>query len=325
MKLFFMIIVLFWCNIMVTAQNDWLIVKTDITEHLHDIEFINDSVGFIYSYGTGNIYRTSDEGNSWKIVKKTDSVYLEQMQFVNCTQGWICGEKGKVLATNTGGTTWSDISITIKNKNLLLYGMCFLSDSMGYLSGAFLRDNKMTPVVYLTNNGGISWTEVYKDIPHMILNLEESGDKILATGRGFIINIDIKTNSWKYLFRDTLGVVGQIRDIHFVDKNSGIAISFNGKVLKTTDGGNTFSCLQITSNRLRSIACFGAGRWIVGGDNNNNDGAVLYYSADNGITWIKSNKFPDIHRIALTDKYIWIVGKDGLIAKHLKKKKLFKL
>ena len=58
-----------------------------------------------------------------------------------------------------------------------------------------------------------------------------------------------------------------------------------------------------------------ANRWIVVGDNNNNDGAVLFTSSDKGNSWEKSNEFPDIHRITLSNKNIWIAGKNGLIAK----------
>jgi photosystem II stability/assembly factor-like uncharacterized protein len=71
----------------------------------------------------------------------------------------------------------------------------------------------------------------------------------------------------------------------------------------------------MTTNRLRSIAYLGEKEWLIGGDNNKNDGAVIYCSGDDGESWEKNNEFPDIHRITLTGKNIWIVGKNGLIAK----------
>ena len=176
-------------------QNDWEIITTDITEHIHDIEFVNDSVGFIYSYGTGNIYQTVDEGYTWVKIKQTDSIYFEQIQFINSKCGWICGENGKVLGTNDGGMTWTDLSIYVEYGNLLLYGMCFINDSTGYVSGALLFENKLKPIIYITYNGGISWSEIFEDIPNMVLNIERKGDDLLATGNGFIIKIESQSNS----------------------------------------------------------------------------------------------------------------------------------
>ncbi len=298
------------------AQPEWEIIESGITEHLHDIEFINDSTGFVYSYGTGNIYRTSDEGSTWEKIFQTDSVYFEQIQFIDSRTGWICGEQGTLLKTTDFGRTWSDLSIKLKDANLLLYGMCFINDSLGYLSGAALSGNSLKPELYTTLNGGTNWTEIHEDIPHMILNLCQKGNDVFATGNGFIIRMGINAGTWEYVFRDTAGIVGQIRDIRFASDMRGMAVSFRGKVLVTNNGGDSFTSYEITTNRLRSAAFLGAGKWIAAGDNNKNDGAVLYLSEDDGESWEKKNDFPDIHRISVTGKNIWIAGKEGFIAKR---------
>jgi photosystem II stability/assembly factor-like uncharacterized protein len=315
MKLLIVITILIFSYILKVPHSEWDTIKTDITEHLHDIEFINDSVGFIYSYGTGNIYKTTDEGSTWINIFKTDSIFLEQIQFIDSHMGWICGEHGTLLKTYDCGRSWSDLSIELKNKNLLLYGMCFLNNSIGYLSGAVFSDDLFKPKFFFTKDGGHIWTEVYKDMPHMVLNLYKKGNDIFATGNGFIIRIDIGANEWHYVFRDTSETVGQIRDIEFANDNFGMAVSFNGKILVTGNGGKSFNYYELTKNRLRSIAFLESKKWIVAGDNNKNDGAVLYLTNDNGESWENSLDFPDIHRVALTEKYIWIVGKEGLIAR----------
>lgn len=299
----------------IPAQKAWEVIESGINEHLHDIEFTDDSTGFVYSYGTGNIYRTTDQGSSWNKVYQTDSIYLEQIQFINPGTGWICGEQGTLLKTTDGGSTWSDHSICQTDANLLLYGMCFLDDSLGYLSGAAFTGNSFIPKVFRTGNGGISWTEVHQDIPKMILNLYRKGDDLFATGNGFIIRMGIRSGTWEYVFRDTLRAVGQIRDIRFADENCGMAASFGGKILLSLDGGDSFSVQDLTGNRLRSLASHGKGRWIAAGDNNKDDGTVLYMTENNGKNWEKLQSFPDIHRICITDKHIWIAGKEGFIAK----------
>jgi photosystem II stability/assembly factor-like uncharacterized protein len=300
------------------SQNAWEVIKTAITEDLHDIEFVNDSIGFIYSYGIGNIYQTIDEGYSWTKIKQTDSIYLEQIQFINPKLGWICGEKGKILKTYDCGRTWSDLSIISRDGNIYLYGMYFLNDSVGYVSGFKMKERSQESKIYLTTDGALSWTPVLSDIPDIILNLDKKDCYLFGTGNGFILKIGIQFNTSQYVYKDTLGIIGQIRDLQFADKNFGIGVSFNGYILVTNDGGNSFTCKKITTNRLRSIAHIGRKKWIIVGDNNKNDGAVLYYTSDNGENWNKNNEFDDIHRIAVNNRNIWIVGKNGLIAKRKK-------
>ncbi|MFC2151844.1 YCF48-related protein [Bacteroidota bacterium] len=309
------IIIFLISHTLILAQSDWEIINTNITEHLHDIEFINDSVGYMYSYGTGSIYQSKDEGYTWTIIKQTDSIYFEQIQFVNSDLGWICGEQGKILKTYDGGKTWSDMSIIVKDKNLLLYGMCFINDTIGYVSGAEMGSGKLIPKTYRTLNGGISWKGIYDDIPGMILNLTKKENDLFASGNGFIIKINTVSHIWEYVFKDTSAIIGQIRDLRFASDQFGVATSFKGKILISNNRGNSFTYKEITRNRLRSIAYLGEKRWMVVGDNNKNEDAVIHISNDNGESWEKVSDFPDIHRIHLTKKTIWIVGKNGFIAK----------
>jgi photosystem II stability/assembly factor-like uncharacterized protein len=311
-------IILVFIYVSCISQNDWEVIKTAITEDLHDIEFINNRVGFIYSYGTGNIYKTIDKGYSWTRIKQIDSNYLEQIQFINPRLGWICGEKGKVLKTLDCGSTWSDLSITSTDGNIYLYGMCIINDSVGYVSGFKMEERSQTSKIFLTTNGALSWTPVLSDIPEIVLNLEKKDCHIFGTGTGFILKFEIPCNSLQYVYKDTLGIIGQIRDIQFADNKFGIGVSFNGYILVTTDGGNSFTYKRITTNRLRSIAHLGRKKWIIVGDNNKNDGAVIYYTNDNGESWNKNKEFDDIHRVTINNRNIWIIGKNGLIAKRKK-------
>jgi photosystem II stability/assembly factor-like uncharacterized protein len=297
------------------TQSNWEVIETVFEEDLHDIEFINDSVGFVYGYGTGNIYRTSDAGLHWELVHQTDPIYLEQIQFVNPDHGWICGEYGTLLMTEDGGRIWEDISMTCEEGNLLLYGMYFLNDTTGYISGGILSGKKLSPVFFKTGNGGNSWIQIFGDIPHMILNITNKGNALFGTGTGCIIKMEAQKGSWEYAFKDTIGVIGQIRELRFIDDDLGIAASFNGYLLITKDGGKSFSYKKITKNRLRGIIASNEHEWIAVGDNNKDDGGVLFTSNYLGRSWNKHNEFPDIHRVTMTEKYFWIAGKKGFIAR----------
>ncbi|MBM4158411.1 MAG: hypothetical protein FJ216_06480 [Ignavibacteria bacterium] len=300
------------------SRIEWEVLSTNITDDLHDIEFINDNTGFVYSYGTGKIYKTTDSGNKWALVKKLDSVYLEQIQFVNSNTGWFCGEWGILYKTTDGGNNWTDYSLYIDAGNLLLYGMYFESDAVGYLSGGILFNKEITPKFLVTSNGGMNFNFV-NIIPDMLLNIEKFNSGLIGTGDGIIINITDNGNNYDYLFKDDAEQTGQIRDIEFSDNNNGIAVSFQGKALITKDGGNNWFVKEITKNRLRNIKYIGNNRWLTCGDNNKNDGTTLFVSRDNGLNWEKCmNDFPDIHRICLSETYIWLAGKKGFVARTKK-------
>lgn len=301
------------------AQHQWTKMPADTSENLHDIEFVNDSIGITYTYGSGKIYRTADGGFHWKLVYQTDSIYFEQVQFTNTGTGWVCGEKGSLLKSYDFGKTWIDISIRVKEGNLLLYGLCFLNDSIGYVSGGIRRGAEMLPKLYRTDDGGSSWLSVADNQLPFVLHLVRKQNALYGTGNGFILKIGLHDHSIKRVFTDTSGIVGQIRDLQFSRNGRlGIGVSFNGFILLTNNGGNSFSYQQITRNRLRSIANSGKNSWLAAGDNNKNDGAVLYTSNNNGKSWRKHHDFGDIHRIAVAAKIVWIAGKKGLIARRKK-------
>lgn len=300
------------------TQEKWQILNAGLDDGLHDLEFINDNTGFVYTYGTGLIYKTEDSGLNWIKVQQLDSVFYEQIQFVNENTGWICGEYGKLYKTTDSGNNWIDISFSNINGNLLLYGMHFDNEQTGFISGGILKDKSIKSIIFKTTDGGSTWTEILNDIPHMLLNLESVNNNLLGTGSGIIIKLNDIENEWEYLFKDTLKAVKQIRDLEFADELDGAAISFKGKVLRTNDGGLNWTAEEITNNRLRSIKNYGDNKWIAAGDDNKGDNAVIYLSEDNGSSWMKhKNDFPDIHRIALSESFVWIAGKDGFIAKMI--------
>ena len=319
MKYFLSFIIIVLLNLNGFSQDNWQILNPGIDDNLHDIEFIDDNTGLVFTYGTGIIYKTDNSGLNWTKVQQLDSVFYEQIQFINKNTGWICGEHGKLYKTTDSGYNWLDISVSETDGNLLLYSMHFDDEYTGFLSGGVFKDKSIKPTFYKTSDGGMTWIEIYDDLPHMILNLERVNNNLWGTSNGIIIELNKLKNKWEYLYKDTLIVIGQIRDIEFADELNGIAISFNGKILRTDDGGKNWSIKEITKNRLRSTKNFGGNKWIIAGDNNKGDNSVIYLSEDDGNTWKKHKyDFPDIHRIALSDSYVWVAGKEGFIAKMIR-------
>lgn len=297
--------VLFSCS----TKQVWFKSNTNIFDDLHDIEIINNNTAISYSYGTGNIYKTFDKGKNWELLSKLDSLYFEQVQFINNQKGWISGSPNKIFTTNDGGKNWINKSIKQEHNSAMIYAMYFKTSNVGYV-GAITRDEKgIKTKIYKTENGAENW-ELVNEVREMILNIEQIGEILYATGKNVIIeNID-KQSEWKYSYKDSTNIVGMIRDLDINGKKI-IAISDNGYVINLDKG--IWKSTKITNNRLRSILFVKNSEWITAGDLNKENGN-LFVTYDNGNNWkIEKKITSDIHRIGKSKKIIWIVGKNGLM------------
>jgi len=292
----------------------WIFQHIPNSPDLHDIEVLSDSMSYVYTYGTGEIFKTIDEGRSWEKISTLDSIYFEQIQFISDNIAFLCGEKGRIYQTTSGGKDWNDISIKNSGSNILLYGMWFKNEKEGMVTGGEMTTNKIINKNYFTDDGGNTWQE--KPSPTFIYSIEQDkNNQFWATGNGKILRMN-EDRTWIILYNDTSKKIGQIRAIDFDNNNVAAAVSFNGYALRSTDNGDTWDIQKITENRLRDVVCFGQDCWITAGDLNKTDTiANILISTDSGKTWNESEKMQDIHRIGLSHSYIWIVGKNGLIAK----------
>ena len=315
MKNVILVLALLCISTAIYAQDSWQQIDAGISDGIHDIEITPNGTIFIYTYGTGKILSSNDTESNWKVVANLDSIYFEQIQFIDDKQGWICGEYGKIYRTRDGGDTWQDQSIRVDNGNLLLYGLLFLDDKNGMVSGAIMKDRKLVNKIYQTEDGGESWQEAdVMDVPIMVLNLEKSlTGEIWGSGGNTIIKFE--KDNWQIMFYDSTRSTGQIRDLLFLNQDTILGVSFNGKIVISVDGGTSWASSSITPNRLRSIAEMDKRILITAGDNNKEQGNI-FISKDSGASWTGLDKdMEDIHRIAVLGSDFWLVGKNGTIIK----------
>jgi len=298
-----------------SLQKEWIIQETGISDGIHDIEMIDDHTGYAYSYGTGKLLKTKNGGQSWDQIAQFDSLYFEQIQFIDNDYGFICGENNTIMKTSDGGDTWIDCHIMQESDNNLIYGMYFINEQTGLVSVLKSENGNTSSKIYQTSNGGETW-ELINSLPYMVLNVEKVGIEIWGTGPGVILrNIDQK-DQWTDVFIDSTRSIGQVRDIAMDQKGKILAVSFTGKVLIKEPDHEEWEIAEVTTNRLRSVTWYGKNKWLIAGDKNTDEDCTLFETTDNGQNWEKvKNEFPDIHRIYITRKYVWIAGKEGFIAK----------
>lgn len=296
----------------VEKNTDWRITKTIIKEGLHDIEPLNDTTAFTYSYGTGNLYKTKDGGEHWERIHQFDSIFFEQIQFLNDSIGWICGSPNKLYKTQNGGKDWIDQSLKQESEDILIYGMYFKDTKNGYVAAInnFNEKEGRFSNIYATQNGGEQWA-LLNTIPGVIMNVEEINGILYGSGDYMIVkNLEQKDN-WSYSYLDTLQKVRNIRDLQANKQGKIIGTGFRGTIIRQTYEG--WETQKITRNWLRNLTWVKDSTWIAVGDAFRESGN-MYISTDNGQQWeMYHNYYTDIHRIMKSENKLWAVGKQGLI------------
>ncbi len=289
---------------------DWKQMDINLNDDFHDIVQINKNNLVAYSYGTGKIIKSENQGKTWRIVHKTDSVYYEQIEFTTESTGYICGNTNEILKTEDGGNNWKAIAIDSISGSAAIYGMKFINNQTGYLSVLQRTSNGFESIIYKTSDSGLNWNQI-NSIPEMILNLELVNNELWASGNNVVLR-NIDNSSWETIYKDSIKEVGQIRDF-VVHEDNLVMASFNGYIINK--GRNSLEKKQITSNRIRSIVSIGKRKLIAAGDNNNEKGN-LFKSLDGGKTWDLIKKdLSDIHRLKVNNGILWGIGKNDELFK----------
>lgn len=282
------------------------------------------------------------------------SQQLFDLQFVDDSIGYACGgdkwTKGVRLYTRDGGTTWSGADSIF---NAAAYSLCFLNASTGYIAGNVSN-------IALTTDSGLTFTTAqsdYRPILDIAFYNQLSGIKVGGDGysNGYIARTTDGGNQWQ-----TFDITNAINTVSYLDSNTIIAAGFgvvykstdaganfnplnvrgdqftsvsvvskelffiagyNGSIIKTTNGGNSFQILKPGnvpfSNRehFRCIDMYDSQHGLAGGD-----AGLLYYTNNGGDSWKKVKSFTHVNIRQLqmrSPNAAYAAGDEGKIFKLL--------
>jgi photosystem II stability/assembly factor-like uncharacterized protein len=313
-----LIILLMKLNLAVDKEGDWEVLNSPVQDDIHDVFFLNDRIGWAYTYGTGIIIKTEDEGKKWDIAAKLDPAYYEQIQFMDSRIGWLCGERGQVYKTEDGGDTWENLGLSDRKSQYYFYAMYFFDAETGFVGGMRKDlDGKTEFVLLKTEDGGVTWRKI-KKYPNVFLTTiffitERIG---FASGQYHIYKTTNRGESWTEVYKGPPeGRREGFRGMYFLDEKLGFAVNAGGEVLRTHDGGKTWIAKRITNTRLRSIVFVNENEGYAVGDKNEEE-QCLFHSTDSGITWLaEKGNYADLHRVKSSPNFIWAVGKEGTLLK----------
>jgi len=317
-----------WSSLTSVPQVSWTRQALPVTDDIHDVFFLDDSIGWACTYGTGIILKTTDSGSRWEVVCRLDPVYYEQLQFLTPTTGYLCGGDARVLKSTDGGFNWHELALPAPGVAFdlaLSYAMTFTGENEGYFARAFYpseMNNGEKSIdwsngffdLLKTTDGGVSW-QAMSGLPQaMLFNMHFANPQAgFMSGDNMICKTLDGGNNWFPALSDSTASLGQIRALWFIDSRLGFAATWKGQVLKTSDGGLTWKTEKVSREPLRSMVFRDAVHGVVVG--NAGDGS-LFTTSDAGETWQRSQEdFPDLHRVRRSPNFIWVCGKKGTILK----------
>lgn len=241
--------------------------------------------------GNGIVLKTTDAGATWNSVWSGTQKGIEGICFVDLNNGFIAGWPntgdgwsgfGK---TTDGGVTWTSSNVA---SNIYYFSdVVFKDPNNGILIGSTTSAGK----VWVTNNGGTSWTTAtgISNPPEHACHV--SGGTYYLTDNGG--NIKKSTDnglSWTTLHTITgVYMVG----IDFFNEYIGMAVGDYGVISKTYDGGVTWFDQQVGTDIWHDVDWQSEDHPFICGTPE-----LVYESTDGGESW--TNGFPaTTHQVAL--------------------------
>ena len=211
--------------------------------------------------------KTINSGDSWTEMGPIENFWVNETHFIDETKGWTIGtfagfEFYGVLKTDDGGITWNESYKT--NKRLFNYRHTKIFDFPG---GFVIIPDLGNGLLLKTVNDGEDWEEITMNFGHAVfysdlIRFSDEDHGWLLSNYG-LFKSDNGGRDWTYVDVPLASIEEEIVDLHFFDNENGILLSDYGAVLKTHDGGTSWTLRYIEAS-LESVDYLDEDRTIIG-------------------------------------------------------------
>lgn len=303
------------------AGESWTLLNNGCGDSITDIEFYGESFGIAVT-NRGYVFRTTDGGLHWdvKILKVTGQLFgraegLDSISIIDQDNVVVAGLGGLCFRSYDGGHSWYNIGYPASLPgNLSITDVTFVDGFTGYVTGNFPGDSNL----YVTNDGGGSWTEVPGPRGSGAA-VERKGNRIWVATASDVI--DRSFNNGQTWTRTTVpGSTFYIQDLQFFDENIGYAVGTYGNIIKTINGGVSWTSLPRSSlESYYSLSVLSPSEvWIVGARGPNAPITFHLHTTNGGASWTRTDvplgyaeELTKIH--ASPAGRIWLAGNFGRI------------
>lgn len=284
-------------------QNGWEWIDLGLTSIVYAMSFPGDqslvgyACGSSLTYnGDGFIYKTTDGGDNW--VSLTDTIDIPGMydvEFVDELTGYAAGQGETFMKTTDGGETWTITTISGASE---INDMDFYNDTTGVMV-SYLG-------VSYTTDGGDTWTVSTgtSGQHHAIQYVDEM--TLFAAGMTKIEKSTDGGVTWSQVYY-TPGSV--LLGVNFIDEKLGYVVGDYGQIIKTDNGGATWTSVNIDDQLFHDIhICDEDNAFVFGTPE------IIYNTIDGGSSW--NSAYPTswmyaFHDVEVTSDDIAFVSASG--------------
>lgn len=212
------------------------------------------------------------------------------------------GSNGSVLKTTDGGISWNSL---LSGRSATFYAVDFVDRNMGWVAGSDGSIRK-------TTDGGVTWSTQSTGVGSYV---SISSISFVNTQTGWLVATDNKIRkttdggaTWAVQYTVT-GTYVSLEDVYFRDANVGLVVGYamgNGEVFRTTDGGQTWTSLEMGGSWMSRLHFvdnltgwavgitatsisytsdpFGGGGLSISGQR-----AAVWKTTDGGVSWTTSS------------------------------------
>lgn len=309
--IFYTLVVLFsfTCLPSFSQSGGWTQVSANTKMDFDGIYFFDNLNGFIGG-GFGSTYATTNGGKTWS---KTPNQGYRDYDFYDNKYGYGASISGQAMGyTTNGGTGWTKITPPTSNS---LWAVAATGARSAYFSGT-------GGVLWKTENGGITVKVLKTGTLNLIPDVHffDDDEGIIVKQREGLSKTTTGGFIWKTVYNNTNQDI-TFGEMHFVDSKLGFVVGNEQKkggfLLKTTDGGNNWSRINVHEKS----------HWLYGVDFYDEDHGLvvglkgdIYYTNDGGKNWNRqladkdSTNLNDVHMFSESSAII--IGNNGMILLH---------
>jgi photosystem II stability/assembly factor-like uncharacterized protein len=292
----------------------WIPVNVNMNNDFVDVQFKNDSTGFIsgsfgallkttdhglswinsnntgnafpfkfhfpcdsvgYALGGNSLFKTTDQGATWFALPDINTWDKNNLFFINDSTGFFLASYGYIYKTTDGGITWNSIN-TNCGATIVEEDIYFTDNDTGYFGGWYVG------CASRTTDGGITWQTLPGNLLDIMSIYFPTPSIGYMSGIGGIQKTMDSGDSW--MMQNT-PVTYYYSSIYCIGTNTCYSVGSSGVIIKTTDGGaNWQQQYSGTTQNLRKIYCIDANTCYAVGDS----GTVLK-TVNGGITGLGDN------------------------------------
>lgn len=330
----------------IVDDEGWDVRKTisNTTHRLNGIHFPSASIGYAVGENETILKTTSGDTNAqytgfilWRSVaggwfpQNSQTTHdIRGVHFISKDTGWVAGANGYLRVTYNGGASWEE-----RHKDFSINAVSFKGHSVGWIAGEggvvrkFVNEHDWRNIP----SAQVGTTEAIYDIQpaspdtaflvgangtlRRTVNAVQPQNKIgeiLWSGMSIPVG---EASAWTAVNSNT---TKNLNAMAFLGTTTGIAVGADRTVVRTTDGGQTWSASIVgagNNNAWRAIFALDANTAYIAGDGNGNgNNSNLRRTTNGGATWtsVPTGINATLHGVAAaSDSVGWIVGSSSLL------------